>query len=221
MTVNKPDQLNRLSRTSKIERTTRETSIVLTLDVDGRGESDIDTGIGFFDHMLESFAKHGQFDLTISCKGDTHVDYHHTVEDIGIVLGQAYAVCMKNKVGIKRFGAAFTPMDEALAEVETDIMPGSQDRGQFIQSILDVSGRPFLVFNVVFALQTVGNFPTELVEEFFRAFATNAMITLHINVPYGKNTHHIIEAVFKGTARALAEASRIQSDVLLSTKGAL
>lgn len=214
-------QLNKHIRKSKIERTTNETTIRLLLNIDGSGEADISTGVGFFDHMLESFAKQGQFDLKIRCIGDTHVDFHHTVEDVGIVLGQAYSECLKNKVGIKRYGASFTPMDEAMAEVKAQVLPDPWDKKQNIQTVLDLSGRPFLVFNAIFALPTIGDFPTELVEEFFRAFAMNAMITLHINVPYGKNTHHIIEAIFKGTARALSEAARIEGDVLLSTKGLL
>jgi len=223
MINNYSDQVSGPPRKSEIERTTKETSIKLSLNVDGYGESRISTGVGFFDHMLESFAKHGRFDLMVDCIGDIHVDFHHTVEDVGIVLGQAYAECLKNKVGIKRYGVSFTPMDEALAEVEAEISSGldSMDKNQRIQTVLDVSGRPFLVFNATFDLPTVGDFPTELVEEFFRAFAMNAMVTLHINVPYGKNTHHIIEAIFKGTARALSDAAKIESTVLLSTKGAL
>lgn len=216
-------KIDSLARNSEIERTTKETSIRLSLNIDGSGESRISTGVGFFDHMLESFAKHGKFDLTIVCAGDLHVDFHHTVEDVGIVLGQAYAECLKSKVGIKRYGFSFTPMDEALAEVEAEILSAINtiDKDQWIQTVLDVSGRPFLVFNANFNLPTVGDFPTELVEEFFRAFATNAIVTLHINVPYGKNTHHIIEAIFKGAARALSEAARIEGSVLLSTKGIL
>ncbi len=216
-------KMDSIARKSVIVRKTKETEIRLSLNIDGTGESRISTGVGFFDHMLESFAKHGQFDLTISCIGDIHVDFHHTVEDVGIVLGQAYAKCLENKVGIKRYGFSFTPMDEAMAEVQAEISSGINtiDKDQWIQTVLDVSGRPFLVFNADFSLLTVGDFPTELVEEFFRAFAMNAMVTLHINVPYGKNTHHIIEAIFKGVARALSEAARIEGSVLLSTKGIL
>ena len=206
-------------RMAEIERITKETAIRLVLNLDGSGEAKISTGIGFFDHMLESFAKHGRFDLTVACDGDIHVDYHHTVEDIGIVLGQAFAKCLENKVGIRRYGVSFTPMDEALAEIAVCITDSLDKRDESVQVVMDVSGRPYLVFNADFKLPMAGDFPTELVEEFFRAFAMNASLTLHINVPYGKNTHHIIEAIFKGTARALAEAARIESDVLLSTKG--
>jgi len=207
-------------RTSAQKRKTKETDITLTLNVDGAGNSDISTGVGFFDHMLQSFARHGGFDLKIKCDGDIHVDFHHTVEDVGIVLGKAFAECLSDKTGIRRYGASFTPMDEALAEIGVSI-PTEDERKGSVQAAIDISGRPYLVFNAEFALPMVGDFPTELVEEFFRAFAMNAMITLHINVPYGRNTHHIIEAIFKGTARALAEACRIEGETLLSTKGIL
>jgi imidazoleglycerol-phosphate dehydratase len=207
-------------RTAEINRKTKETDISIKLNIDGTGESAIYTGIGFLDHMLESFAKHGKFDIEITCKGDTHVDQHHSVEDIGIVLGQAFQRCLSDKTGLRRFGSAFTPMDEALSEVEVQIEERIQER-QAVQSVLDLSGRPYLVFNATFQLPIVGDFPTELVEEFFRAFAMNALITLHINVPYGKNTHHIIEAIFKGTARALSEAVKKEGEILLSTKGTL
>ena len=206
-------------RVAEITRTTKETDISLRLSVDGRGEAEIDTGVGFFDHMLESFAKHGRFDLKVLCKGDVHVDFHHTVEDVGIVLGQAFAQCVADKTGLRRYGAAFTPMDEALSEVCVKFPdPGFYDQASVV---LDLSNRPFLVFHADFALPMIGDFPTELAEEFFRAFAMNAMVTLHINVPYGKNSHHVMEAIFKGTGRALQEASRVDGDVLLSTKGVL
>ncbi len=207
-------------RISNQARKTNETEIKLTLNVDGSGDSNIATGVGFFDHMLQSFAKHGKFDLDIYCKGDIHVDFHHTVEDVGIVLGKAFAQCLSDKTGIRRYGASFTPMDEALAEVFAAVQDLS-DKDRFVQTVTDISGRPFFVFNAEFATPMVGDFPSELVEEFFRAFAVNALITLHINVPYGKNTHHIIEAIFKGVGRALAEAARVEGNTLLSTKGVI
>ena len=186
------------------QRKTNETDITLSIDIDGKGKSEISTGCGFLDHMLTLFARHGSFDLNIVCNGDTEVDYHHTAEDIGIVLGQAFAKCTEDKKGIKRFGTAYTPMDEALAA-----------------AYIDISGRPYLVFNAEFPTERVGEFETQLVEEFFRAFAMNGLITLHINLMYGKNTHHMIEAIFKSVGRALAQGAELNGDILLSTKGVL
>ena len=191
-------------RQSKIERKTFETDINLELNIDGNGESKVETGIGFFDHMLTLFSKHGGMDLNLLCKGDLEVDCHHSVEDVGIVLGQAFAKCIEDKKGLKRYESFHTPMDEAL-----------------ILSAVDISGRPYLVFNAEFSQKTIGNFDTEMVEEFFKAFVNYAKITLHINVLYGQNTHHIIEGVFKSVGRTLASASRVVGDTVMSTKGVI
>lgn len=193
-------------REAKVKRKTKETDIDIQLNIDGKGISDIHTGIGFFDHMLDLMTKHGFMDLSISCKGDTYVDFHHTVEDIGISLGKAFKEALGDKRGITRYATIYTPMDEALSMVS-----------------IDISGRFYLQFNVSLEKEKVGNFDTELVEEFFRAFAFNAEVTLHINLQYGKNTHHIIESVFKGFGRAIDDASAIQNriDGVMSTKGIL
>ena len=193
-------------RSKSISRQTAETKIKLDFAIDGSGETDIQTGVGFFDHMLTLFTKHGRFDLKVDCDGDTEVDQHHSVEDIGIVLGQAFFDSIGTKEGIERYATVSTPMDEALSTVS-----------------LDISGRSFLVFNVEGMKDKVGDFDTELVEEFFLAFTNNAKINLHINLQYGKNTHHIIESIFKGFGRALRVASTINPDVkgVPSTKGVL
>ncbi|WP_203247165.1 imidazoleglycerol-phosphate dehydratase HisB [Sporosarcina beigongshangi] len=193
-------------RSKSISRQTAETKIKLDFAIDGSGETDIQTGVGFFDHMLTLFTKHGRFDLKVDCDGDTEVDQHHSVEDIGIVLGQAFYDSIGTKEGIERYATVSTPMDEALSTVS-----------------LDISGRSFLVFNVEGMKDKVGDFDTELVEEFFLAFTNNAKINLHINLQYGKNTHHIIESIFKGFGRALRVASTINPDVkgVPSTKGML
>ena len=193
-------------RSKSISRQTAETKISLDLAIDGGGETDIQTGVGFFDHMLTLFTKHGRFDLKVDCDGDTEVDQHHSVEDIGIVLGQAFYDSIGTKEGIERYATVSTPMDEALSTVS-----------------LDISGRSYLVFNVEGMKDKVGDFDTELVEEFFLAFTNNAKINLHINLQYGKNTHHIIESIFKGFGRALRVASTINPDVkgVPSTKGVL
>ncbi|WP_077356496.1 imidazoleglycerol-phosphate dehydratase HisB [Virgibacillus halodenitrificans] len=193
-------------RTYKIDRKTTETNISLELQLDGTGDSKIQTGIGFLDHMLTLFTKHGLFDLQLKCDGDLEVDQHHTVEDIGIALGQAFTNSLGNKEGITRYAAVTSPMDEALATIS-----------------LDISGRSFLVYHVDGLKDKVGNFDTELVEEFFQAFASNAKLTLHINLEYGKNSHHIIEAIFKGVGRALDQASQINPRIngIPSTKGIL
>lgn len=193
-------------RRSEIIRKTKETDIKLSLDIDGKSMLNINTGIGFLDHMLESMGTHGFMDLDIQCKGDLHVDQHHSVEDIGIVLGKAIKEVLGNKKGIKRFSAVYTPMDEALSMVA-----------------IDISGRSFLQYNVPLLNSCIGNFEISLVEEFFRAVANNAEITLHINLNYGKNTHHIIESVFKGFGRALNEATKYHEgiDQVISTKGTI
>ncbi|HTI80046.1 MAG TPA: imidazoleglycerol-phosphate dehydratase HisB [Acetobacteraceae bacterium] len=196
-----------MPRTASLTRTTSETDISLTLSLDGSGKSDIATGIGFLDHMLTSLARHGLFDLTIKAKGDLHIDFHHTTEDVGIVLGQAFAKALGDKRGIRRFGHAVIPMDETLAEVAVDI-----------------SGRPFLVWDVAFERPKIGEMDTELFEEFFRALAMNALVTLHVIRRSGRNAHHVAEACFKATARALRSASELDpraADTIPSTKGAL
>jgi imidazoleglycerol-phosphate dehydratase len=196
-----------MPRTASLTRTTSETDISLTLSLDGSGKSDIATGIGFLDHMLTALARHGLFDLTIKAKGDLHIDFHHTTEDVGIVLGQAFAKALGDKRGIRRFGHAVIPMDETLAEVAVDI-----------------SGRPFLVWDVAFERPKIGEMDTELFEEFFRALAMNALVTLHVIRRSGRNAHHVAEACFKATARALRSASELDpraADTIPSTKGAL
>lgn len=194
-------------RTSDINRKTAETDISLYLNLDGTGKSEIDTGVGFFDHMLTLFASHGMFDLKVKCNGDLNVDAHHTVEDVGICLGKAFEEAMGDKKGIKRFADKTIPMDEALVLVATDI-----------------SGRPYLGFSLDVPAKRVGNFDTELVSEFFYSFVRNAKLTLHINKLAGKNTHHIIEGCFKAFGRVMDEATLIdprRADVLPSTKGVL
>jgi imidazoleglycerol-phosphate dehydratase len=191
-------------RTYALERNTKETQIKMSLNIDGTGKGNISSGIGFFDHMLNSFAKHGNFDLDLECKGDLNVDCHHSVEDIGICLGKAFAQALGDKSGIARYGSAYVPMDEALAFCS-----------------LDISGRAFLVFDAKFSDDRIGEFDTCLAEEFFRAFAFNAGITLHIREEYGKNDHHICEAIFKAVAHALKQALAFNGGAVLSTKGVL
>ncbi len=193
-------------RTFKLQRKTTETDIALRLNIDGTGNANIDTGVGFFNHMLVLLAKHAQFDIDITCKGDLDVDAHHSVEDCGIVLGQALKEALGDKAGIRRYSTQFVPMDEAL-----------------VMANLDISGRPYCVFHIQLDVPKVGEFDTELCEEFFRAFITNAGLTMHINMQYGKNAHHIIEAAFKATGRALREAVSIDPtiDGVMSTKGLL
>lgn len=190
-------------RSADISRKTKETDIKIELSLDG-GECEINTGIGFFDHMLTAFAVHGGFGLKADVKGDLNVDCHHTIEDTGIVLGKAFAEALGDKSGIERYGSFTIPMDESLAFVS-----------------LDVSGRPFLVFNAEFPEERVGEFDSCMCEEFMRAFAYNAGITLHVNMIYGGNTHHQIEAIFKALAHALAVAVRETGKGVLSTKGSL
>lgn len=189
--------------TVKKSRQTKETDIAMSLNLAGNGHVHVETGIGFFDHMLTALAFHADWDLTLTCQGDLHVDSHHTVEDVGIVLGQCLAEALADKSGIARYGCAHIPMDEALA-----------------RCVLDVSGRPFLVFEASFAAPMVGHLDTELVQEFFRAFAMHSGITLHISLLYGTNAHHGIEAIFKAVAHALSEALQPRIG-LLSTKGSL
>ena len=191
-------------RTAKIERKTKETDITLSVDLDGKGQVSIDTGIGFFDHMLTALAVHSGVDMTVKCNGDLNVDGHHSVEDIGICLGKAFAEALGDKSGIARYGSAYVPMDESLAFCS-----------------LDISGRAFLVFNATFSDDRIGEFDTCLAEEFFRAFAFNAGITLHIRQEYGKNDHHICEAIFKAVAHALKQALASNGGGVLSTKGVL
>ena len=194
-------------RTAEIIRKTAETDISLTLNLDGRGESTVKTGCGFLDHMLTLFAKHGRFDLNVTCVGDTYVDDHHTVEDIGIALGQAFFQALGEKRGIKRYGDTVLPMDEAL-----------------ILSAVDLSGRGMLVWDLQIPAEKVGTFDTELAEEFFIAFARNARCTLHLKQMAGKNSHHIIEGAFKSVARSLRTAAAIDPECegeIPSTKGVL
>ncbi|MGI6566348.1 MAG: imidazoleglycerol-phosphate dehydratase HisB [Firmicutes bacterium] len=193
-------------RIGEVSRATGETDIRVKLHLDGKGRSTVETGIGFFDHMLTAFAKHGFFDLEVYAQGDLEVDAHHTVEDVGIVLGQALAQALGSKAGIARFGTAFVPMDEVL-----------------MMASVDISGRPFAVFSWNLTSEMLGAFPAVLAEEFFRSFAFNAGITLHIREIAGGNMHHVIEAAFKSAARALAQACAADPRVegLLSTKGRL
>ncbi len=193
-----------MGRTAEIARKTKETDIKIKLNLDGSGVHDIDTGIGFFDHMLTALCVHGGFDIEISCKGDLYVDGHHTVEDVGICLGKAFCEALGDKSGIMRYGSAFIPMDEALGFCS-----------------LDISARPYLVFNADFSDDRIGAYDTCLTEEFMRAFAFNAGITLHLKEEYGKNDHHITEAIFKALAHALKQAVSVNGGVTLSTKGTL
>lgn len=195
-----------MSRYAKRERNTRETQIMTELELDGAGEYEIDTGIGFFDHMLEGFARHGLFDLEIAVRGDTHVDAHHTVEDTGIVLGQTFLQALGDKDGISRFGSFILPMDDAL-----------------ILASLDLSGRTYFSFDADLRAERLGTMETEVVREFFMGLAGGAQMNLHIRQLAGDNTHHIVEAMFKAVAKAMDMASRIDRriDGVLSTKGVL
>ena len=195
-----------MDRTASISRTTSETDIAVTLNLDGSGCSDIDTGIGFFDHMLRSFAKHGFFDLTVQVKGDLEVDCHHTIEDTGILLGEAIKKAVGDKKGIRRYGSFALPMDETL-----------------VLTALDLSGRPYLCFDADFTVDRVGEFDTEMVREFFYAISYSCGMNLHIRQLAGQNNHHIIEAIFKSFAKALDEATGYDPRIkdVLSTKGTL
>lgn len=194
-------------RTAEINRKTNETDIKLKLNLDGTGKSEINTGCGFLDHMLTLFARHGGFDLTVSCKGDTYVDYHHTVEDIGIALGDAFKSALGDMRGITRYGSFILPMDESL-----------------IMTAVDISGRSHLSYDLTIPAQKVGDFDTELTEEFYLGFVRHAAVTLHIKELSGTNSHHIIEGAFKSVARSLAAAVKIdenRKDEIPSTKGVL
>ena len=193
-------------RQAEITRETKETQITLRLALDGEGAAECNTGVGFLDHMLDLLARHGCLNLAVQAKGDTHVDAHHTVEDVGICLGQALKQALGDRKGIERFGDAAAPMDDSLAQIA-----------------LDLGGRGAFVFNVTFPSEKAGAFDTELVEEFLRALSLNAGMNLHVNVPYGRNSHHIAEAIFKGLAKALDRATRRDPRVkgVPSTKGTL
>lgn len=195
-----------MSRSATIERETKETAISITLNLDGSGQHQIDSPVPFFNHMLSAVARHGFFDLTVKASGDIEIDAHHTVEDLGIVLGEAFKKALGDKAGVRRFGRATMPMHEALASV-----------------VIDFSGRPFLVFNVDLPKSKVGEFDTELVEEFFVAFCNHSGANIHVNLAYGDNLHHIIEGIFKAFGRALDEATSIDPRIegVLSTKGTL
>jgi imidazoleglycerol-phosphate dehydratase len=202
-----PPKEGKAMRKATIERKTTETQVSCTVNLDGTGAYDVKTGVGFFDHMMEQLARHSLIDIALAAKGDTHIDDHHTVEDCGIALGQAVAKALSDRKGIARFGSCDLPMDETLS-----------------RCAIDVSGRPFLVFKVAFPSEKIGSFDTELVREWFQAFAMNAGITLHIESSYGANSHHIAEASFKALARALRQAIEIdprQKDRIPSTKGSL
>lgn len=194
-------------RSATIERKTNETEIKTTINLDGTGQYDIETGVGFFDHMLEQLARHSLMDITLRCKGDLHIDQHHTVEDCGIAMGQAFTKALGDKTGITRYGSCDLPMDETLTRVA-----------------LDISGRPFLVWQVEFSKDKIGDMDTELFREWFQAFHQHAGITLHVTNLYGENNHHIAESSFKALARALRVALTIdeaQKDRIPSTKGTL
>jgi imidazoleglycerol-phosphate dehydratase len=195
-----------MSRTATIARKTAETDIALSLDLDGTGKVQVQTGVGFFDHMLTHIAKHGLFDLSVKCDGDLHIDAHHTVEDVGICFGKALAQALGDKSGIRRFGDATLPMDETLAT-----------------AAVDLSGRPFLVWRADVPLEILGTFSSQLAEEFWRAVSSAGLLTLHVVLHHGKNTHHIVETIFKACARALRQA--VEPDPratgVPSTKGVL
>ena len=195
-----------MSRKAEVVRNTKETQIRVAVDLDGTGVSAVSTGIGFIDHMLDSFARHGGIDLTVETKGDLHIDSHHTIEDTALALGAAFREALGDKRGIVRFADASVPLDESLAQVTVDL-----------------SGRPYLVFNVPLQRTRIANFDLDLLKDFFRAVAVNAEITLHLNMHYGENLHHIAEATFKAAGRALAEATRLNPRItgILSTKGSL
>ena len=196
----------RAGRVASVARKTSETDITLSLDLDGEGRADVSTGVGFFDHMLTALAKHGHFDLDLRCKGDLHVDAHHSVEDVGIAFGQALQQALGDKKGIVRFGHAYVPLDEALS-----------------RCVIDISGRPYLHFDATFKARQLGTMPTELFEDFFWAVADHARISVHLEALRGRNAHHIAETLFKATARALSMAVALDPRVkgVPSTKGTL
>ena len=207
LTVKKPARLAAKGRRGSVKRATKETDIEVAVDLDGTGVSNVSTGIGFFDHMLDLLARHSRIDIVVKAKGDLHIDHHHTTEDVGIALGQAVKQALGDMKGITRYADVHVPMDEALTRVA-----------------IDVSGRPFLVFKVKFGRHKIGTFDTDLVNEWFQAFAMNAGITLHVETLYGSNDHHISESCFKGLARALRTALAIDprsAGEVPSTKGVL
>ncbi len=191
-------------RKATLRRTTGETDISITLTIDGKGNFEGTSGIGFFDHMLHLFARHSGMDISLTCQGDLDVDNHHTIEDIGITLGEVFEKALGDKKGIHRYGCFFCPMDETLSRI-----------------VLDLSGRPYLVFDVDIPVERIGSFETEMTREFFLAFANNAKMNLHMATLYGVNGHHIVESLFKGIGHALKEAVTIEGDTVLSTKGVL
>lgn len=195
-----------MERTSKVNRNTNETKVEVSLTLDGKGDHDIQTSIPFLNHMIAQLARHGLFDLTVKAEGDTHIDFHHTVEDVGIALGQAFKEALGDKKGIRRFADASVPLNEALAHC-----------------VVDISGRPFFVFNLDLPKSKIGEFDVELVSEFFQAFAMNSGMTLHFNSPYWTNTHHVVEASFKAFAKALDQACSLdpRTSEIPSTKGVL
>ncbi len=193
-----------MTRTATLRRTTGETDISITLNIDGEGKFEGTSGIGFFDHMLHLLAAHSGMDISLKCTGDLDVDNHHTIEDIGITLGEVFKKALGDKKGIRRYGAFFCPMDETLSRI-----------------VLDISGRPYLVFDVAIPVERIGDFETEMTREFFLAFADHAMMNLHMATLYGINGHHIVESLFKGIGHALKEAVTIEGKGLLSTKGVL
>lgn len=195
-----------MARTATLKRKTNETDIAVSLNLDGTGTHQLQTGVGFFDHMLTHLAKHGLFNLEVNCDGDLHIDAHHSVEDVGIALGQCLNEAIGDKKGIRRFGQATVPMDEALAS-----------------AYVDLSGRPFLVWNAAIPLELLGTFSSQLAEEFWRAMSSSGRMTLHVIVHHGHNTHHIVEAIFKAVARALRQAVEIdpRQTAIPSTKGVL
>ncbi len=193
-----------MTRTATLRRTTGETDISITLAIDGEGKFEGTSGIGFFDHMLHLLAAHSGMDISLSCTGDLDVDNHHTIEDIGITLGEVFRKALGDKKGIRRYGAFYCPMDETLSRI-----------------VLDISGRPYLVFDVAIPVERIGDFETEMTREFFLAFADHAMMNLHMATLYGINGHHIVESLFKGIGHALKEAVTIEGKGILSTKGVL
>ncbi|MFC1729848.1 imidazoleglycerol-phosphate dehydratase HisB [candidate division KSB1 bacterium] len=193
-----------MMRSSTVTRDTKETSVTVTINIDGKRQTSIDTGIGFLDHMLTLFAFHGDFDLAITCKGDLEVDAHHTVEDTGIILGKAFREALGEDLSIVRYGSSYVPMDETLS-----------------RTVIDISGRSYLVFKSIMPIPYIGEIETESIKEFFQAFAREARVNLHMETLYGENTHHIIESLFKSFARALSAASRERGGEVSSTKGAL